>query len=163
MLKAPVPQADAAHLYLHLIRPTFPGSVSVDFSLNAASSQIHLSRDPCRSLLDFLPCSHRYLGVLQVQLHSPVQREMSELIMNQRDVGCWLCVKDEHLNPMTEPARKPPMAEFQLSSFSLRFAEASFPNSYVPPIAAVLLVSYFILNRDLMHKYQKLRSCSQIV
>lgn len=35
----------------------------------------------------------------------------------------------EHLMPMTDPARKPPMAEFQLSSFSRKFAEASFENS----------------------------------
>jgi len=42
------------------------------------------------------------------------------------------------LRPSIEPATKPPMAGFQLSSLRLRFAEAHFVNSYAPPIAPVM-------------------------
>lgn len=41
--------------------------------------------------------------------------------------------------PIKDPAKNPPSAVFQLSSFSRRFADASLVNSYVPPIAAVEL------------------------
>ena len=129
MLRASLSRSDAPHLCLHLVLPAFPESVFVYSSSNILFSQTHLFRDPWRSLLNFLLCSHRCSEVLQVPLRNLIQREMFELVMHQLNGGLWLYVGDEHLSPITDPERKPPIAEFQLSSFSLRFAEASFPNS----------------------------------
>ena len=49
------------------------------------------------------------------------------------------------------PEKKPPMAGFQLSSFSRRFAAAAFPNPKAPPDAAMVLVSAIENRRDGLH------------
>lgn len=62
------------------------------------------------------------------------------------------------------PAKKPPIAGFQLSSFSLRFAEAVLVNSYAPPIAAAnpsvpILIEVSLDSWPTKHRYRAARSC----